>query len=1752
MQAPNSKITEFRCGLAGVIPKQSPDLLKDGQYRSLLNIVSTQEGSLSSRAGVKQVGQLTSSEPSCYFVRKLVVAGGEDPLTPSTNPRYLGVLTSGAARNIYRTVDYTNKTLVASNVDAALAKHWEMSDYTAGEIGAAWAYFACPNTMLKDRGSSPYSTLPKWGIQPATGVVLAAAIAGDLDIAALSWGATDWDGIVLTLVSEAGLSDHDTVTLSGITGVTITTTDGRTDINDAWEIRIGIPDSEGDINGTDKTFRIFDGNGQMVLGGGTWGSNGKAEAVPLPGNLDGGAESSPNNTQPYDWRICYEETDTADPGNPSQTMSDSSTASVVDTGVTYTSRPLELHKCSASLVVWGTDDTRIGYIRVYRRGGILFDAWRLVARVVNPGAETSTIIEDNIADADLQYRALMETDNDPPVTSTVTSPIKSTFSGSVSALWQTANLSSSAFGSVTAGTVVHVVDEAGSEDVYVVSATVNSFRAFFQFAHASGVAVEVNAICGQPCHLTATVGEAVLVAGDPNNPHLLYKSKTASPQAFPVGTDAAGAVTSIGVGTPSNSIVNVTECRGQALCLNVSALFEVAIIRGSLQQPARVAEKGLRGQSAWCKTPSGEVWYLSDDGVYSWDGGQHRKRTEAIDTIFRGQKYNGIDPIDMAPAACATARMEHHRGRVHLLYTNIAGKVREIVCEPLYGDRWTPFREDVYETSSPEYPTTMLYCEPDTQSLIVAVNNPLLGAGFGIADVVVVINSVNITSDWWTSTAPTGGPIPWSIELPWFDMGEPAMKKLFEEVWLDIDPQLYANGVYAWTPAISVDLLLDYSTTPVDTFTLAIPSGDRLVGRQLISLLPNLVNTSGSIYQSYGREARAISFKLSGTAHPVQFQLFRLLMQYQDVGMLSAGAASDWMDLGAKSDKRLYQMSVVFDTAGTDRQIVLESRGGREGKTVGTPQVFTLSSPTDLGSGRCMKVFALAEPTIGKLFRVRPYASATIAGGNAVGSVDLFRIHEVDFPQKEQYPPDIVSITPWDDGGFGYLKYANQIVLEVNTNNVAVTVKLQADGADKHTFTITSTEADRQRNITLPAGLTGYRWRLTCDPAQAALTSGSGMWQLFNHSIKFQQADLGEVVHSKDWDDLGSPYDKRLYTLTLRWDNTGGAEVTMALDLLKGIGGATVGTEVATFTIPAGSGRTERTFPLADNLIAKAVRVYPKGATIPVAFKCWPYDFQKEVYPPDTVAFTQWEDGGYEYDKYANQIDFEVNTNNVAITVQIQADGATVSTFTVTATESDRRRNVTLGANLRGKKWRIFVDPTQSAITSGGGMWQLFSHRFAFQQADKGEVEHSADWTDLDHPFDKYLKTVTLEWDNAGGADVTLAMDTLTGIGGATVNSAVATFVLAGGRTQKTFPLAADTIAKKIKIYPQGTVPAGFKTWKYKFDFTPYPADIVRSTAWKDASAPVDKEPSWLWIDADTAGVAAVVQLQNENGTVLTVSHIGTASARKKNYAIPADTAAKQWRLVAAEGVSGRFQLFDWGFERWQPFPLTGPVDPPEIVLVTPWNDFGYPYDKLVRNLIVTLNTGGVYCELSLETEAAIVFTTIVVTNFNNRRPLPIPCPNMTGVGKLWRLRLNPGLGAIAQLWDWNLDAVQEPPALTSWDSYELTLGSPFFKFVKQGWWMYQCASEVTLSLISDTGTHSVTLPAHVNSRAVERFLLPATWGSGVNKSKTYRVKLTPVTGLVPIKFYPGGSGLEYMVQGGDRHAAYQMMSFDQAMRPGT
>jgi hypothetical protein len=373
---PDPKTAEFRFGLTGLTTKVDSHLLGDGSYRSLTNMEVFQEGSISTRNGRKIISSSSMIGANAYKIQKPRVFSGENPSTPSLNPRYVAISFLGQ-QGLYITYDYITFTEVAPNINTPgnyLSLRFQLADYSSGASGSAWAFIASELAMLKDRGNTSlvpavYSEppgLPRWGILPALG------------------------------------------------------------------------------------FAILAGAGA--------------------GNLDGGDSASPNGSTAYDYRYTYVAQDTGNEGNPSQVLVDSFFLS----GGTGSSA-IAGHLIQVSVTVWGTDDPQVAIIKIYRRGGLLFDNWRLVGQIPNPGfvggiggfQPAQGFFTDNIADADLVYADILEVDNDPPIVSAAPSPLTGNLAIPVTRELLASGFLPAGFSTVLPGSTVHIIDPAYPEDVVV-------------------------------------------------------------------------------------------------------------------------------------------------------------------------------------------------------------------------------------------------------------------------------------------------------------------------------------------------------------------------------------------------------------------------------------------------------------------------------------------------------------------------------------------------------------------------------------------------------------------------------------------------------------------------------------------------------------------------------------------------------------------------------------------------------------------------------------------------------------------------------------------------------------------------------------------------------------------------------------------------------------------------------------------------------------------------------------------------------------------------------------------------------------------------------------------------------------------------------------------------------------------------------------------------------------------------------------
>lgn len=494
-------------------------------------------------------------------------------------------------------------------------------------------------------------------------------------------------------------------------------------------------------------------------------------------------------------------------------------------------------------------------------------------------------------------------------------------------------------------------------------------------------------------------------------------------------------------------------------------------------------------------------------------------------------------------------------------------------------------------------------------------------------------------------------------------------------------------------------------------------------------------------------------------------------------------------------------------------------------------------------------------------------------------------------------------------GGRSVENLLQDVLIEIQNPASSVQVKMYYDYSITpdavDTFTITS-NPDR-RFVPLPLQQVGGK---TLGKAARVvlieITSASaGPTRVF--SLEFNYEPIAEIQRGRatDWDDLGYPFDKQLYEMTIEYIST--TTVTLNMDALGGKDGATVTTGAAVFTLPAAA-RAEVTLPIPVGVIAKKIRLIPNASATDfriVKMQCT----QFEKYPPDVVAFTEYQDKGDPFEKYWQQIILDVNTNGQNVSLIPECDGVAHPAITVNSTLATRDQTFVLDPIIKGRKMRLRVN---TGTLPASGMFQLFSHDYVALPADRGAVEHSFDWDTLGSPYDKRLLDISFEYDFSGLGPITFVMDIIYGPDGTTQSLAVQSFVLSGsGRSVQTFAINIDTIVKAIRIHPTTTL-RQMKTWKYVVSKIDYPPDRIPATEWDIIGWGCDKILRGITITIDTGGVACSLQLQvdgvNQGSPIVVTT---TSNDKTRILTVPSDIIGREFRIVPTPGSGGKAQIFN-------------------------------------------------------------------------------------------------------------------------------------------------------------------------------------------------------------------------------------------------
>ena len=370
----------------------------------------------------------------------------------------------------------------------------------------------------------------------------------------------------------------------------------------------------------------------------------------------------------------------------------------------------------------------------------------------------------------------------------------------------------------------------------------------------------------------------------------------------------------------------------------------------------------------------------------------------------------------------------------------------------------------------------------------------------------------------------------------------------------------------------------------------------------------------------------------------------------------------------------------------------------------------------------------------------------------------------------------------------------------------------------------------------------------------------------------------------------------------------------------------------------------------------------------------------------------------------------------------------------------------------------------------------------------------------------------------------------------------------ATGRRRVVLPLKSGSAqeAYSIAFKISGTTAVPVTLYTITFNYLPLEQiQLGRALDWDNLGWPYDKKLQQMTIEYDTQGEAVTLNLDMSSGvspatetqTFQTITLQSPASTlalgpvrNRDNFPIPNDVICKAIRLRPTP-PSTNFKVWDYGFDFIK--------YPPDKMLFTDWEDLGYMCDKVFREVLLTIDTGSIDCEVDLWLDGVERQSWYINTSTIDRDRILTTSSDI--VGKSVRLVFTPATGGKAQLFNYKYRWIIDPCGVLHYDSYETAFQTNTFKFIKQMWVEYVCESSITVKIFRDGNQQflSTTLPPHAY-RNVERFYLPPISANGYqNKSKVYRFVIDPCNTCSPFKLYKDGTKVEVMSLSGDQRQGY-------------
>jgi hypothetical protein len=506
----------------------------------------------------------------------------------------------------------------------------------------------------------------------------------------------------------------------------------------SWGIEVG---STSSITVTFGDFSYFGGNGPSVT--------------------DGGAT-------PYNYRITFYNSVTGTESGPSVVQIPTAQVSPVGQPVTV--------NFAAAVTPPPPIDPQITNIRIYRLGGTLPNQWLQVGQVP---IGTTTFIDTN-SDEQIAAANILDVDTAPPVTSTLPVPLNVVTGGPITVGENTVLLVGPLSANLFVNQLITIDSLLPTEETVIIQAITggDQITGYFQYAHASGAAVTASTRAGQPCYLAAIAFNRAWLAGDPNNPDILYYSDPFNPESFPVENF-------VELGSPSDPIMAIVEWNGQLYVLTQNTVWNILGAQSGTPLPFKTAAKhGLNAPFGWCVT-EGEIYYQSFGGIYAFQGSDSRYASFDIEWVFTAQfiadDINRAVPL-MDPTQVSQTLMAYYQNEIYVSYIAQNSERYRVIYDKVHA-RW---RNDDVATNS-------MLVQEDIYTLIFGTTVGMIyqdrtgnydtnGLGAGITAITMNLQTAAI------------------------DMGMPKNFKNFNEFTIDID----TGG-----QTVLITLLFDYGQTSV-------------------------------------------------------------------------------------------------------------------------------------------------------------------------------------------------------------------------------------------------------------------------------------------------------------------------------------------------------------------------------------------------------------------------------------------------------------------------------------------------------------------------------------------------------------------------------------------------------------------------------------------------------------------------------------------------------------------------------------------------------------------------------------------------------------------------------------------------------------------------------------------------------------------------------------------------------------------------